>query len=43
VIGAKLDREDHSLIPITAIKRGLKSLDIRTDPQIRLDWWCKEK
>ncbi|MCI06140.1 hypothetical protein A2U01_0027196, partial [Trifolium medium] len=29
--------EDHSLISATATRKGLKSLDARTDPQIRLD------
>ncbi|MCI84387.1 hypothetical protein A2U01_0105665, partial [Trifolium medium] len=32
VIDAELDREDHGSISATAIKRGLKSLDVRTDP-----------
>jgi hypothetical protein len=32
VIGAELGREDHGSIPVTAIGRGLKLLDVRTDP-----------
>jgi hypothetical protein len=39
VIGAELDREDHGSIPVTAIGRGLESLDAKTDPRTRLNWW----
>jgi hypothetical protein len=39
VIDAELGKEDHDLIPVTAIGRGLKPLDARTDPRTRLNWW----
>jgi hypothetical protein len=38
VIDAELDREDHVSIPATAIGRGLKSLYVKTDLRIRLNW-----
>jgi hypothetical protein len=38
VIDAELDREDHGSILITTIKRRLKPLDVRTDPQTRLNY-----
>jgi hypothetical protein len=25
--------------PATAIRRGLKPLDVKTDPRTRLNWW----
>jgi hypothetical protein len=37
VISAKFGREDHGSIPTTAIRRGLKSLDVRTDLKTRLN------
>jgi hypothetical protein len=36
VIDAGFGREDHSLIPAIAIRRGLEPLDDRTDPQTKL-------
>jgi hypothetical protein len=36
VTDAKFDRENHSLIPTTTIRRELKPLDTITDPQTRL-------
>jgi hypothetical protein len=39
VIVAELGREDHNLIPATTIERELKPLDVRTDPQTKLNWW----
>jgi hypothetical protein len=33
VIDAELGREDNGLIPTTAIGKGLKSFDTRTDPE----------
>ncbi|MCI58347.1 hypothetical protein A2U01_0079602, partial [Trifolium medium] len=33
MIDVELGREDHSSIPATAIGRGLKPLDARTDPR----------
>jgi hypothetical protein len=33
VIDIKLDRKDHSSIPVTAIGKELKPLDVRTDPK----------
>jgi hypothetical protein len=33
MIGAKLGRKNHGLIPATTIGRGLKSLDVRTNPE----------
>jgi hypothetical protein len=38
-IDAELGRENHGLIPTIAIKRRMKPLDARTDPQTRLNWW----
>jgi hypothetical protein len=32
VIGAELDKEDHSSIPATVTGRELEPLDVRTDP-----------
>jgi hypothetical protein len=32
VISAEFDRKDYSSIPATAIERGLKPLDTKTDP-----------
>jgi hypothetical protein len=37
VIDAELCREDHGLIPTTAIGRGLESLAARTDPRTRFN------
>ncbi|MCI48419.1 hypothetical protein A2U01_0069662, partial [Trifolium medium] len=36
VIDAELGREDHGSIPATMTESELKSLDVRTDPRIRL-------
>ncbi|MCI25887.1 hypothetical protein A2U01_0047078, partial [Trifolium medium] len=36
VIDAELGRKDHGSIPATTTERELKSLDVRTDPRIRL-------
>ncbi|MCI21744.1 hypothetical protein A2U01_0042914, partial [Trifolium medium] len=36
VIDAELGREDHGSIPATAIGRGQKPLDVRTDLRTRL-------
>jgi hypothetical protein len=36
VIDAEFGREDHSSIPAAAIRRRLKSLDVRTDPRTKL-------
>jgi hypothetical protein len=33
MIDAKLGRKNHGLIPTTAIGRGLKPLDVRTNPE----------
>jgi hypothetical protein len=38
VIDAEFGRENHSLIPATAIGMRLKPFDVRTDPQTRLNW-----
>jgi hypothetical protein len=43
VIDAELGRRDHGSIPAAAIGRGLEPLDVRTDTQTRLNWWCKYK
>jgi hypothetical protein len=44
VIDAEFDRKDHSSIPATAIRRELKSVDIKTDSRTRLNWrWKKNK
>jgi DUF2075 family protein len=40
VIGAEFGRKNHGSIPATAIGRGLKSLDVKADTRIRLNW-CK--
>jgi hypothetical protein len=37
VTDAKLDRENHSLIPTTTIRRELKPIDVKTDPQIKFN------
>jgi hypothetical protein len=29
--------------PPIAIRKGLKLFDVRIDPQIKLNWWWKEK
>jgi hypothetical protein len=44
IIDAELGREDHIIwLLSTAIERGLKPLDARTEPQTRLNWWWKTK
>jgi hypothetical protein len=43
VIDVELGREDHTLIPATAIKRGLKPLDVRTDPSNQIKLVVKAK
>jgi hypothetical protein len=43
VIDVKFGRDDHGSIPTTAIERRLKPFDVRTDPQTKLNWWCKKK
>jgi hypothetical protein len=37
VIDVELGREDHISIPATVIRKGLKSLDVRTDSRTRLN------
>jgi hypothetical protein len=37
-IDAELAREDHNSIPATVIRRGLKPLNAKTDPQTRFNW-----
>jgi hypothetical protein len=32
-----------SLIPAITFDRGLEPLDIKANPQIRLNWWWKKK
>jgi hypothetical protein len=39
VIDAKLGREDHGSIPRNCDWKGLKPLDARTDPRLRLNLW----
>jgi hypothetical protein len=36
-IDVGLDREDHGSIPATTIERGLKPLDVRTNPRTELN------
>jgi nucleoside phosphorylase len=38
VISVELGREDHDSIPVTVIGRGLKPLDVRTDPRTKFNW-----
>jgi hypothetical protein len=37
MINAKLDREDHDMISVIIIGRGLRSIVVRTDLKIRLN------
>ncbi|MCI51687.1 hypothetical protein A2U01_0072931, partial [Trifolium medium] len=39
VIDTELDREDHHSIPRNCDREGLKPLDARINPPIRLNWW----
>jgi hypothetical protein len=39
MIDIEFGREDHGSIPATAIRRGLKPLNVRTDPQTTFNWW----
>jgi hypothetical protein len=43
VISAEFGKENHGLIPAIAIKRGLKSLDARTDTRTKLKRMVKGK
>jgi hypothetical protein len=44
VISIELGRKVHNSIPTTAIRRRLKPLNLRTDPQTRLNgWWSGGK
>jgi hypothetical protein len=36
---AELGREDYGSIPRNCDREKLKALDVRTDPQTRLNWW----
>jgi hypothetical protein len=38
VIDDELGRENNNSISSTAIWRGLKPFDVRTDPRTRLNW-----
>jgi hypothetical protein len=43
MIDAELGRQNQNSIFATAIGRGLKPLDVKTDPRIRLNWWENKK
>jgi hypothetical protein len=39
IVNAEFGKNDHDSISTTAIRRGMKSLNARTDLQTRLNWW----